>query len=155
MRSAIFFGSLFLLSACAEATFLRPDTPNQSASGSVQSSKAQILGAAVKTLVEEGYQVTVVDNASGLISTAPRAMPVTPAQADCGRFKGPLGSGDPLTFADSRTRVAFNILAGDNHIEVRATIDDRVDTVGVQNNLTCVSRGVLDQALLNGIKAKL
>jgi hypothetical protein len=155
MRSAIFVGSLLLLSACAEASFVRPDIPNQSASASVQSSKAQILSAAVKTLVEDGYQVTVVDNASGLISTAPRAVTVTPAQVDCGRFKGPLGSSDPLTFAQSETDVAFNILAGDNRIEVRATIDYHVKIMDAQNNVTCVSRGILDQTVLNEIKARL
>ena len=155
MRAAIFVGSLFLLSACAEASFVRPDTPNQSASASVQSPKAQILSAAVKTLVEDGYQVTVVDNASGLISTAPRVTTVTPAQADCGRFKGPLGSSEPLAIPQSETHVAFNILAGDNRIEVRSTINYRVDIMGAPNNVTCVSRGILDQTVLNEIKAKL
>lgn len=121
----------------------------------MQGSKAQILDAAVKTLVQNGYQITAVDNASGLISTAPQAMPVTPTQADCGRVKGLLASGNPLTYPHPKTRVAFNILAQDNHIEVRSMIDDRLDPGSVQTNLTCVSLGVLDREMLDEIKAKL
>jgi hypothetical protein len=148
--------AFLLVSACAAPTYLRPDVPNQSASASVQGSKAQILDAAVKTLVQDGYQITAVDNASGLVSTASQAMHVTPDQADCGKVKGLLASGDPLTYPQPKTRVAFNILAEDNHIEVRSKIDDRIDGEGgVPNDLTCISRGVLDQEMLNEIKAKL
>jgi hypothetical protein len=134
---------------------LRPNTPNQSASAFVQGSKTQILGAAVKTLVQNGFQITAVDNASGLISTAPQAMHVTPEQADCGTVKGLLASGNPLTYPYPKTRVAFDILAEDNHIEVRSKIDDRLDPGSVQTNLTCVSRGVLDREMLNKIKTEL
>lgn len=155
MRLVIPIGSFLLMSACAGATYLRPDTPNQSASAFLQGSKMQILDAAVKTFVQHGYQITAVDNASGLISTAPQAMHVTPEQADCGKVKGLLASGDPLTYPQPKTRVAFNILAEDNHIEVRSKIDDRLDPGSAQTNLTCVSRGVLDQEMLNEIKAKL
>lgn len=155
VRLIIFIGSFLLVSACAVPTYVRPDTPNQSASAFVHGSKTQILDAAVKTLVQNGYQITAVDNASGLISTAPQAMHVTPEQADCGKVKGLLASGDPLTYPHPRTRVAFNILAEDNHIEVLSKIDDRLDPGSVQTNLTCVSRGVLDLEMLNEIKAKL
>lgn len=155
VRLAIPIGSLLLLSACAVPTYLRPDTPNQIASESVQGSKAQILDAAVKVLIQNGYQITTVDNASGLISTAPQAMRVTPAQADCGRVKGMLASADPLTYPQPRTRVSLNVLAADNHIEVRSRIDDRLDPGSVQRNLTCVSRGVLEQEMLEEIKARL
>lgn len=117
--------------------------------------KAQILNAAVKTLVRHGYQITVVDNASGLVSTAPQPMQVTPEEADCGRVKGLAASGDPLTYPQPKTRVAFDILAADGHIEVRSRIDDRLDEGSVQTNLTCVSRGVLDREMLSEIEAGL
>lgn len=144
-----------LVSACAGARYLRPDTPNQSASAAVHGSKTQIMNAAVKALIQAGYQVTAVDNSSGLIAAAPQPMQVTPQQADCGRVKGLLASGDPLTYRQRATRVAFNILAEDNHIEVRARIADRLDPGSPQTNLTCVSHGVLDQEMLNEIEAKL
>lgn len=155
MRSVILIVSLLLLSACVGARYLPPDTLNQSASAAVQGSKAQIMDAAVKILVQNGYQVTAVDNASGLISTAPQPMQVTPGQADCGKVKGLLASGDPLTYPQPETRVSFNILAADHHIEVRSRIEDRLAPGSVQINLTCVSRGVLDQEMLDEIKAKL
>lgn len=155
VRAAIPIASLLLLSGCAVPKYLPPDTPNQSASASVQGSKAQILDAAVKALVQNGYQITTVDNASGLISTAPQTMHVTREQADCGTVKGMLASGDPLTYPQPRTRVSFNMLIADNHIEVRSRIDDRLDTPSGERNLTCVSRGVLEQEMLKEIKARL
>jgi hypothetical protein len=155
VRLATLIASFLLLSACAAPTYLRPDTPNQIASASVRGSKAQILDAAVKALVQNGYQITTVDNASGLVSTAPLSIHVTPEQADCGRVKGMLASADPLTYPQPRTRVSFNILVEDNHIEVRSRIDDRLDPGSARRNLTCVSRGVLEQEMLNEIKARL
>lgn len=155
MRLAIPIASLLLLSACAVPRYLPPDTPNQSASASVPGSKAQILDAAVKALIQNGYQITTVDNALGLISTAPQSMRVTPEQADCGRVKGMLASADPLTYRQPRTRVFFSMIVADNHIEVRSRIDDRLDRGSVQRNLTCVSRGVLEREMLKEIKARL
>ncbi|HUN72849.1 MAG TPA: hypothetical protein VMU52_11085 [Steroidobacteraceae bacterium] len=155
VRLAASIGFLFLVAGCAPPAYLHPDTPNQSAAASVQASKAQILDAAVKTLVQDGYQISAVDNATGLVSTAPRAALVTSAQADCGKVKGLLASADPLTYPQPRTRVAFNILAEDNHIEVRSRIDDLLDSEGTQTDLTCASRGLLDQEMLDEIKARL
>lgn len=82
-------------------------------------------------------------------------MHVTPEQADCGRVKGVLASADPLTYPQPRTRVSFNILVADNHIEVRSRIDDRLEPGSVQRTLACISRGVLEQEMLNEIKARL
>ena len=155
MREVIAIGCLLSLSACAVPTYLRPDAPKQSVAASVQASKRQIMDAAVKALVQDGYQVTAVDYPSGLISTAPQAMRVVPAQADCGKVKGLLASGDPLTYPRPQTRVAFNILVEDHHIEVRTRIDDRIDLGNGQTDLTCVSRGVLEREMLAEIKAKL
>lgn len=157
MRLVIPIASFLLLSACGAPVYLRPDAPNQIASASVQGSKAQILAAAVKALVQNGYQITTVDNASGLISTAPQPMHVTPEQGDCGKVKGLLASADPLTYSQPRTRVAFNIIVEDNHIEVRSKIDDRLDDeyAHTQRDLPCISRGVLEQEMLDEIKARL
>lgn len=155
MRLVIAIVSLLLVSACAAPVYVRPEAPDQSASASVRGTKPQILNAAVKTLVESGYQITAVDNASGLVSTAPKSMQVTPEQADCGRVKGLFASADPLTYPHPNTRVAFNILAADNHIEVRSKIDDRLEPGSIQSNLTCTSRGVLDREMLNAIEARL
>lgn len=155
MRLIVALASLPLLCACAPPTYVRPTIPDQSAAASVQASKAQILDAAVKTLVAHGYQVTAVDNASGLVSTAPQSMPVTPAQADCGRVKGLLASADPLGYPQPNTAVAFNVLAADNHLEVRSRITDRLADGSVQTHLTCASRGLLDQQMLDEIRAAL
>lgn len=155
MRLVFPIMAALLISACGVPTYVRPDTPDQSVSASVRDTKAQILDAAVKTLVQDGYQITAVDNATGLVSTAPQPMHVTPEQADCGKVKGLAASADPLTYPHPRTRVAFNILAEDGHIEVRSKIDDSLDNASGRTDMTCVSRGVLDREMLNQIKARL
>lgn len=144
-----------LASACGVPTYLRPDTPSQSASASIPGTKAQILDASIKTLMQDGYQITAVDHATGLISTAPQPMKVTPEEADCGRVKGLAASADPLTYPHPRTRVAFNILAEDGRIEVRSKIDYTLDSESLPTNLTCVSRGVLERKMLNEIKTRI
>lgn len=82
-------------------------------------------------------------------------MATTAPSRRCGRVKGLVASGDPLTYLQPKTRVAFDILAADGHIEVRSRIDDRLDEGSVRTNLTCVSRGVLDREMLSEIKAGL
>jgi hypothetical protein len=155
VRLIIPVGVLLLLSACAPPKYLRPEAPGHGASASVHGSKSRLLDATVKTLVADGYQITAVDNAAGLVSTAARATPVTPAQADCGRVRGLLASADPLTYPHPNTRVAFNILAEDHHIEVRSMIEDHIDSATMPDDLVCTSRGLLEQALLEEIKARL
>ncbi len=145
-----------LLAACAPPTYLRPDTANQTVAASVQGTKANILGAAVGALSADGYLISAVDHDTSLVATAPRPMVVTAAQADCGREKAALRTADVLTAVrDPDTFVAFNVFAQDNHIELRATIEDRRNPIDPRTPVTCVSRGVLEQAMLLDIKARL
>ncbi|MGA2366180.1 MAG: hypothetical protein ABSG12_11905 [Steroidobacteraceae bacterium] len=119
----------------------------------MQKSKAEILAAARRNLVADGYQITSFDDTAGVVSTAPRDMHVTPDQADCGKTMGI----DYLKDNRTTTRVAFGILAEDNHIEVRATIQGEYKPGAVTQNitLTCVSRGVIDRVMLREIEARL
>lgn len=155
MRLVTLLAVSLLLSGCGVPTYVRPAGPNPAASEPVRATKAQILDAAVNVLVQDGYQVTVVDHSSGLVSTAPQSRPVTPAQADCGRVKGLIASGDPLTYPQPRTRVAFDIIARDDQIVVRSRIDDHLDSETLPTDLTCVSRGVLERDMLEQIAAHL
>lgn len=148
--------STALLSACASPpVYLRPDLTPHDARAEVESTQANILGAAVVALAADGYPIASVDNATGMVSTTPRPVIVTAAQADCGKEKSRSRSADPLEVTDPDTYVAFTVLARDGYLEVRALIEDRRNPIDVKTPLVCTSRGVLEQAMLNDIRARL
>ncbi len=141
-----------VLAACA-ATYSAPSEPAQNASADVTSTRAQILIAARRSLVDAGYQITSSDDASGVISTAPRDLRITPAQADCGTTMGL----DYLLDNRTDTQVSFGIIADDNHIDVRANVRAAYKPGAVDQNitLTCVSRGSLESDMITKIKERL
>jgi ABC-type amino acid transport substrate-binding protein len=154
--STLLAASTALLSACASApTYLRPDLTPHDASAEVQSSQANILGAAVVALAADGYPIASADNATGIVSTAPRPVVVTSVQADCGKEKSRSRTADPLNVNDPDTYVAFTVLARQDYVEVRATVEDRRNPIDEKTPLICASRGVLERAMLNEIRARL
>ena len=149
--------STALISACAAPpVYVRPDLTPHDASAQVQSSKANILGAAVVALAADGYPIAGVDNDKGVVTTAPRPIAVTSVQADCGKEqKSHSRSTDPLSVNDPDTYVAFTVLAGDDYVVVRALVEYRRNPIDEKTPLICTSRGVLEQIMLNDIKARL
>lgn len=141
---------IFLLMGCA-ATYTQPTTIAPNISDNVKASKADILRSAKQILVTEGYQITSYDDSAGIISTAPKNLKVTPEQADCGKTMGI----DYLKDKRTATKVAFGILALDNKITVKTTIEGEYKPGTVDQNivLTCVSRGLLERDMLSKIIA--
>jgi hypothetical protein len=150
--TALAAASALLLSACA-ATYKAPDTTATADTVIVRGSKADILQAAKQALVVDGYQITNSDDSAGIISTAPTDLHVTPGQANCGTTMGI----DYLKDKRTATRVSFGIVAGDGSLTVKANIQGEYKPGAVDQNitLTCVSRGVLEQALIAKITASL
>ena len=144
--------SVVLLSSCA-ATYKAPDTTATADTVIVTGSKADILQAAKQALVVDGYQITNSDDAAGVISTAPTDLHVTPSQANCGTTMGL----DYLKDKRTSTRVSFGIVAADGSLTVKANIQGEYKPGAVDQDitLTCVSRGVLEQALIGKITAAL
>jgi hypothetical protein len=155
--STLLTAATALLCACASPPiYVRPaDLSPHDARADVQSTQANILGAAVVALAADGYPIASVDNAAGLVSTTPRPVIVTAAQADCGREKKRSRTTDPLDVTDPDTYVAFTVLARDGYLEVRATVEDRRNPIDVKTPLVCNSRGVLEEVMLNDIRARL
>jgi hypothetical protein len=154
--STVLAASTALLCACASPpTYLRPDLTPHDARAEVQSGQANILGAAVVALAADGYPIAGVDNDKGVLTTAPRPVVVTEAEADCGKEKVRARTKDPLNVSDPDTYVAFTVLAGQGYIVVRATIEDRRNPFDEKTPLVCTSRGTLEKVMLNEIKARL
>lgn len=142
----------FGLTACA-TTYKAPMTLNQSASEQVSGTKEQIFKAAQRALAINGEQIMSANAEAGVISTAARDLRLTPLQADCGTTMGI----DYLKDNRTSTKVAYNILIDNGSLDVRTTLqgDYKVGDVTQNITLTCVSRGVLEQQMIQKIKAEI
>ncbi|WP_457794961.1 hypothetical protein [Acinetobacter baumannii] len=140
------------LVGCA-TTYKAPVTLNQSASEQVNATKDQIFKAAQRALAINGEQIMSANADAGVISTAARDYRLTPDLADCGTTMGI----DYLKDNRTSTKVAYNILIADNSLDVRTTLqgDYKVGDVTQNITLTCVSRGVLEQKMIQKIKAEI
>ena len=151
MRGFVILALAALVAGCA-GTYARPKTPIQTTSAGVPGkSKVEILIGAPRALVGNGYQITAFDDAAGVISTAPRDLRITPELADCGTTMGI----DYLKDIRTTTRVAFGIIASEGRLEVKANIEGEYKPGSTIQNitLTCVSRGALDQEMLQKVLA--
>ncbi len=140
------------LVGCA-TTYKAPVTLNQSASEQVSATKDQIFKAAQRALAINGEQIMSANADAGVISTAARDYRLTPDLADCGTTMGI----DYLKDNRTSTKVAYNILIADNSLDVRTTLqgDYKVGDVTQNITLTCVSRGVLEQKMIQKIKSEI
>jgi len=139
-----------LLSACA-ITYEAPIAAAPQITAELPKPKSTLLAAAKRTLIEEGFQITHADDAAGLVSTAPRNLRITPADANCGTTMGI----DYLKDVRTTTRVGFGVVASEGRVTVRSTIEGEYKPGSAMQNitLTCVSRGPLEQHLLQRITA--
>ena len=139
------------LTGCA-ATYAPPTTPVSTAGTAVPGkTKTEILIGARRALVGNGYQITAFDDIAGVISTAPHDQHLAPEVADCGTTMGI----DYLKDNRTTTRVAFGVIASDGKVEVKANIEGEYKPgSAIQNiTLTCVSRGGLEQEMLQKLLA--
>ena len=149
MKNKIFaFSITAMLTGCA-ATYEKPNTPAPDTAFPTSASKSSLLTAIKQTLASEGYQITFVDENSGVISTAPRDMKLSPADADCGTTMGI----DYLKDNRTHTTVAVNAIAKNGELRLKTTVqgDYRPGSVDQNLTLTCVSRGTIEAALANTI----
>jgi len=147
----IIVGVIASLTVACAATYTQPTSVAPKTSSSMAASKSDILSAAKKVLIGEGYQITNSDNSAGVVSTALRNLRVTPEQADCGKTMGL----DYLKDNRTATRVGFGVIAEEGKITVKSTIEGEYKPGAVDQNitLTCVSRGQLENEMLSKITA--
>jgi len=110
------------------------------------------FNAAKRALVTEGYQITSTDEASGIISTAPRDMRMTPSDADCGTTMGI----DYLKDNRTSTRVAIGVVVYSTEMEIKATVQGEYKPGSNTQDitLTCVSHGGLERDMIHKIMAE-
>jgi len=113
------------------------------------SSKAEIMAKAKRTLLLDGFQIASSDDQAGYISTAIKNWKLTPDQADCGTTMGI----DYLKDNRTKTEVAFNVIVDEQEIRIRSNIQGEYKPGAVDQNitLTCVSKGSIEKILVQKI----
>ncbi len=108
-----------------------------------------IIRASKSVLISDGYQISSYDDKTGFVSTAPRDLHLSPEQADCGKTMGL----DYLKDKRTATRVAYGVIYDDKRVTVKANIEGNYKPgSSIQDiTLTCVSRGTLENELLDRI----
>lgn len=137
------------LAGCA-ATYTMPTATPPSVSATINAPSPQIMAAAKRALIAEGYQITSADENAGTIATALKSQRLWPEDADCGTTMGI----DYLKDSRTSTRVGFGILLTKGVLTVVANIEGEYKPGNVSQNITlsCVSRGGLENALLSKIQ---
>lgn len=143
---------IFMTISCA-TTYQQPTIVAPQTSSLVSASKNQILNAAKKTLIIEGFQIANIDDSAGIISTAPKKVRITPVQADCGKTMGL----DYLKDKRTDTSIAYGIIAEDGKIIIKTIIEGQYKPGSVSQDisLTCVSKGILENEIMSKIVANI
>lgn len=149
MKRVIWLLSLILIAGCA-ATYAPPTHVARSVTKDFDAPRAELLRAAKRVLIEDGYQITAMDDTAGIISTAPRDTRLTPQLADCGTTMG-------LDYLkDNRTisKVGVGVSVLDGRLVVTASLSAKyLEGNDVQSiSLTCVSKGVIEAEILDQVE---
>lgn len=137
---------LLALTGCA-ATYEAPRAATPSpATAKFNKTKPELMKIVRRQLIAEGIQVINSDDASGTLTTMSLDFRLTPDLADCGTTMGL----DYLKDNRTSSKVAYGLVVDDGTIAVRAVLQSEYKPGAVDQNitLTCVSRGVLEQRLL-------
>lgn len=139
----------FILTGCA-ATYTPPTEMSVILNQSIQAKKEDLFKATSLTLAMEGIKVVNENKETGIIVTEDKIMRLTPEMANCGTTMGI----DYLKDNRTNTKVSYHIIVADNLLKIKASpsAEYRVGAVDQDMNLTCVSKGVLEQKLFNSIK---
>lgn len=136
------------LAGCA-ATYVAPTSTATVLNQSVNANKEKILKATSVALALEGLKITSENKETGIIVTEDKVFRVTPEMADCGKTMGI----DYLKDNRTNTKVSYHIIVSDNSLKIKASpsAEYRVGAADQDMNLTCVSKGVLEQRLYESI----
>ncbi len=139
------------LGACA-VTYAPPIALSPSAVERFSQPRGIVFNAAKRALVADGYQITNIDEPSGVISTAPRDLRLDSATADCGTTLGL----DYLKDNRTSTKVAMGIVVYNAEMEAKANVQGEYKPGSASQDITlsCVSRGVLEREMIHKVMAE-
>jgi|GEM_PF-999899 len=143
-----------IITGCA-ATYTPPEIlqANNLIKQPIHAKKGDLLKAVQKTLALNGEQIQNIDASTGIITTVPKTLRLNPDLADCGKTMGL----DYLRDNRTNSKFSYNIIVDDNSLTIKGnpTAEYRVGASDQDMNLTCVSKGVLENQLFENIKNNL
>jgi hypothetical protein len=136
------------LIGCA-ATYKPPSSTQQEFTRTIDGSKKAIFNATKQVLILDGFQIVSSDKEAGVISTGKRQMNLTEHDCDCGTTMGLPYIKDNRTI----TNVSIGILASENRITIRPTIEGEYlkGNVSQSIDLHCISTGKIEKRLFNKV----
>lgn len=140
-----------ILSVGCAVTYVPPTAVAPNTSQRIVGSSSTLIKATKQILVLEGFQITNSDESAGVISTAPKEMRLTPELADCGKTLGL----DYLKDNRTSSKVGYGAIISQDRVILKATMSATYLPANDSQSitLTCVSKGVLENQLLNKIAA--
>lgn len=140
------------LVGCA-AAYMPPTTIAQTNITKTDFDKTQVMTAAKRALISQGFTITSFDNDAGIISTNLRDYRLRPQVADCGKTMGL----DYLLDNRVNTKLGYGVIVDAGKFEVKANLEGnfKVGDASQDITLTCVSRGNLEQDLTTKILAEI
>ncbi|MCG9492681.1 hypothetical protein MCL36_09080 [Acinetobacter pittii] len=155
MKNLLVMGLLGSVLAGCAVTYTPPETiqTNVLLKKPIDAKKDALIKAAQKTLTLNGEQIQNIDTNSGIITTVPKTLRLNPDLADCGKTMGL----DYLKDNRTNSKFSYNIIIEDNSLTIKGnpTAEYRVGASDQDMNLTCVSKGVLENQLFESIKNNL
>lgn len=151
MKPSLLIVIASIISVGCAVTYVPPTTVAPNTSQRIMGSSSALFKATKQILVLEGFQITSSDESADVISTAPKEMRLMPELADCGKTLGL----DYLKDNRTSSKVAYGALISENKVTLKISMSATyLPANDVQSiTLTCVSRGVLENQLLNKIAA--
>lgn len=149
MKSIMLLGLVLWLAGCA-ATYVPPTETSVILNKQIDASKSELFKAASLALAMDGIKISNENKETGIIVTEDKILRITPEMASCGKTLGL----DYLKDNRTNTKVSYHIIIADNSLKIKANIlaEYRVGAADQDMNLTCVSKGILEQKLFNSIK---
>ena len=151
MKSLRLIALVSTLSVGCAITYSPPTTVAPNTSQRIMGSSSTLFKTTKQILVLEGFQITNSDESAGVISTASKEMRLTPELADCGTTLGL----DYLKDNRTSSKVGYGAIISENKVTLKVTMSATYLPANDSQSitLTCVSRGVLENQLLNKIAA--
>ena len=142
---------------CGAMQYSPPTSQPVSVTRPVNATKSEIFLASKKVLILEGFQIANLDQDLGIISTNPKQMKLTVNDVNCGSTMGINYMKDKRTI----TKVGVLVECNNNSVNVKCNITGEYGKGWGQQStlqgidLTCVSKGTLENTLIEKIISSL
>lgn len=148
MKKIITCLAVMIITGCA-MTYTAPVTEPVNVSQPLNVDRDLAFANAKREFLTSGYQLQVIDEKAGIITTSFTKKKLTPEDADCGTTMGI----DYLKDYRTEVRVALYLVINESEISVKANLEGeyKPGDVAQDISLTCISKGVIERQMLSNI----